>query len=864
MLKIAVILLAGASFLFSQSNTWVKVTGRQVGSWGFPALAYAANTDEFVLTLGQQPSPGVYHIQVFSHALGKWINALPSDTLYGSAATDNALDSAAGKWADSTGTAYGYGYNKGIAGFGWRFGWRTVQGYLRPNTSSDAKALRAYSQFCYNSTDGKIYFFVNNMTFTYAPLTRRWDTLPVHEHPNGTTPYNDAWNGEHFLKWGSICYDAYNHEVVLLGGGGIDQPQGSPGGTWTFSPAANLWTKLDLVEQPGPRAHSPMAYDPVNRKIVLFGGDHLDCLMNETWVYDCVTRTWSKKNPAMRPRPRAGHALVYLPKSGKIVMLGGYRYEANQAAEFEMWTYDVSADAWALVKRFSQGTEWPKLATLNPAYCGLVAADGGDTLVSLTDSTASIYGFSPQTLLMACDPAVTDAGGTATYGVTKDTVALRGTWTNPSWYTDGVAAPDTAAQEAKLRGLVPGTWTLMSPPKAPAGDRTWGTAVLDPDRDLFMRWSGGHAAYCGTDVPQYSIHEDRWTLGYWPEFPMEYDGNNECNPGTITFNSRPFLSGHTRRCYAYDVNLHRMIAVVNWHTYLYNPDSMDWEKGVHIHNAENYSADRGGCVLTTPHGPYGYFNALSHLFSPDSLHWRRLPQAGTLPGWSIDASGAAYDSKRDRIVHTYNSYGNTVNPARLYEYDFSTGAARQLFPQDSALATGGSVYRECVYLPGPDIVLFLFPKGSDLLAYDCAGNRWVTVPVSNTVTSVMNGIGAGMMYDSKRDLVWLTTNASANYALRLDSAALRGELNRKAHEAVALTVSPTPFNPSTTIILPEAGERVLLHVFAADGRCVADLSKQAARSNRVSWQAARLPSGIYVIRLVAGNKTWRTKAVLLK
>ena len=41
-----------------------------------------------------------------------------------------------------------------------------------------------------------------------------------------------------------------------------------------------------LDAEPAPRALSPIAYDAKSRLFVLFGGDHLDYMTNDTWVFD--------------------------------------------------------------------------------------------------------------------------------------------------------------------------------------------------------------------------------------------------------------------------------------------------------------------------------------------------------------------------------------------------------------------------------------------------------------------------------------------------------------------------------------------------------------------------------------------------
>jgi hypothetical protein len=842
------VIFALAGLGFGQANTWTQITGNDIGSWRYCGLLYAPNTNEYIVTMGNQNESGAdcpFNVQVFTHTLGKWINALPHDTLYG-------------KWADSTGYAFGNGRtgNQVFGTYYWAI--RTIEGYLRVNNGA-FKTARAYQQFCYNSDDGKFYYYINNTTFTYDPATRRWDTLSVNTHPN-------AGAAEGYLKWSSLCYDPVNQEIVLFGGGAIDASNGSPG-TWILDPATSTWTKQNPAVEPGPRAHAPLVYDPVNQVIVMFGGDHLDHLLNETWVYDCATRTWSKQNPAVRPSPRAGHAMLYMPKSRKIVMMGGYRYTANQSNEFEMWRYDAAANDWSLIKRFGSGDTWPKLSPIRPAFAGVVTVDTNDVVIALADTAPSQYYFTPRTYRMTCDPTVTDASGTTTYGMTADTVELRGGWTNPSWFLEGVTTPDTAANEAFLRTLPLHTWTALSPPKKPqSAYRAWGTTVLDPDRDLFLKWSGGHVAHCGTDVPEYSPHNNRWNIGYIPEWPLEYNGDNQSSPANRTFNGRPFMPMHTVKSYAYDVNLHRMVHAIFMHTHIYNPDIMDWDTTVHIHNPFGAGYNTGLCA--TARGAYclwyANYTARSFLFDADSLKWDLLPQTGTLPGFYADNSTVVYDSMRDRIIAVQ---GRSSEIARVYEYVFSSGQANRLYPADSSLATGDDRYRDCAYLPNLDIILFQIRQGSNNLALDLANNQWVQVPISGFV-STMNDRGTGMMYDPKRNLVWISDHNCNNYAARLDSATVRAELNRKAHERVSLTVSPNPFYPAAALILPSIpGKKkglITLRIYSADGRCVADLSNEAAHARKVAWHASNLASGVYVVKFSAGGKIWKKKAILVR
>jgi hypothetical protein len=855
MSKKLIITLALATLLFPQANTWTKTAGRMAGNGYMPLLLYSPETKEYVLNFGELSEEGLnclYQVLVYDPA-GRWINALPHDSLYGSASVNDSVDAAAGNWADSTGYAYGNG-RVGRPVFGTYFWtWGTIDGYLRP--SSVHTNARVYGQGCYNSDDGKFYYYLNNITVSYDPATRLFDTISVSSHPN-----SGGLDG--FLKWGSMVYDAYNQEILLFGGGALDQPYGSPM-TCTFNPATRTWTRLSLSTQPGPRANAPMVYDPVNQVIVLFGGDHMDYCMNDTWIYHCATRTWEKKMPAVSPKPRAGHGLYYLPKQGKIALMGGYLYSTDQRSEFEIWTYDVSANTWGLVKRFASGDVWPKNLTMYSPMNYLSACDTGDNIIALADTAPSIYNFSPATFRLACDASTIDAGGTATYGSRSDTVTYRtDPHYTPAWCTEGVAPPDTAANEAVLRGLPLQTWTLITPPKSMSFmNRTWGTTILDTDRDQFIKWSGGHVAWCGTNVDHYRIAENRWAMSYVPEFPMEWNRYNNPNPGPFTFSGRPFMPVHTVKSYAYDVNLHKMVYAYNNHTWIYDPDKMDWDS-VNIHNPWGGGWGYRSGIVNTPHGAFNWFGdayrpCRPYLFDTTLMNWRALPSTGDpFPGFYADANGVAYDSQRDRVLY----FGvNTV-----YAYSFGDSTCTRLYPADSAIVTSDNRYRDCVYLPNQDVVLIQIRLSGGNLAYDCAANRWISYPVTN-YQSGMNDRGTGLMYDPKRNLVWLSTAYQNTYVMRPDSA-LTGIARTPvlSEETTALAVSPNPFNPAVSIRL-KGGLRhaASLKVFDLCGRLCADLSGRV-KKGRAVWNASGLASGVYVLCAEKGKTVLRRKIVLSK
>jgi hypothetical protein len=78
---------------------------------------------------------------------------------------------------------------------------------------------------------------------------------------------------------------------------------------------------------------------------------------------------------------------------------------------------------------------------------------------------------------------------------------------------------------------------------------------------------------------------------------------------------------------------------------------------------------------------------------------------------------------------------------------------------------------------------------------------------------------------------------------------------------------PNPFNPSTTIQydLPEAAT-VRITVFDALGRLVESMviGHRSAGRYKVTWDADRVPSGVYIVRLVAGAFAQTRRILLLR
>ena len=487
-----------------------------------------------------------------------------------------------------------------------------------------------------------------------------------------------------------------------------------------------------LDAEPAPRALSPIVYDARSKRFVIFGGDHLDYMTNDTWVFEPARKRWEHRLPKFAPPPRANHTLTAVG-DGKVKLSGGFTHNnidiwymgpLYQLCDDGDWTYDIAADTWT-----------------------------------------------------------SEAG---TKGVEPDQRVYRSGAFLPDYFMEG-DRPDAAANEARLKALPVNTWVAMHPPRKPRVNRDWGSACIAPDFDLLLRWSGGHYAHGGSDVPMYHFATNRWELPFPIEFPLGQCYSNTSYPTGWNFNRRPWVSGHTYKSFGYDPTGKLMVFTGHnpW-SYLFDPQVGDWvgrskKPGLMSYDSSFYTLTlcSSGKDLYCWGGQYGQAIGM-YRWRPETKNWERLKTTGVkLPGPECDHSGLAFDAGRHRLILFPKKYTD-----RLYTLDCSTNVLAELKPGGAnASAATLSFWRELAYLPDADAVLVvgssLAPAGGGKdairpsLAYDCHKNAWVVLNLGGTHPAGKGGrdVSQGSVYDAKRGLIWATDANSEVYALRLDMKA---------------------------------------------------------------------------------------------
>jgi hypothetical protein len=114
----------------------------------------------------------------------------------------------------------------------------------------------------------------------------------------------------------AMAYDGVNGKIILFGGndGAIRDD------TWLWD--GKQWAQQSPVHSPPARQGHAMAYDSAKHVVVLFGGDN-GGLMNDTWEWNGVD--WSPAPPTYTfpPAGRRNFGMAYESDCGRIVIFGG-------------------------------------------------------------------------------------------------------------------------------------------------------------------------------------------------------------------------------------------------------------------------------------------------------------------------------------------------------------------------------------------------------------------------------------------------------------------------------------------------------------------------------------------------------------
>lgn len=189
---------------------------------------------------------------------------------------------------------------------------------------------RYHQSMVYHDAGNKIVMFggywVAADTWVYEPGRNTWSQMMPEIHPER-------------LYGHAMAYDSDTEKIVLFGGRTYDHGWRNRDRTWLYDLASNTWSEVFPAEKPSPRYYQDMVYDPVTKKMVLFGGND-GHYRRDTWTYDVVNNVWTEVERNSLPAARAYASMVYDEEIGRVMMYGGHYYDWN------VWLYDTTGNEW--------------------------------------------------------------------------------------------------------------------------------------------------------------------------------------------------------------------------------------------------------------------------------------------------------------------------------------------------------------------------------------------------------------------------------------------------------------------------------------------------------------------------------------
>jgi hypothetical protein len=263
------------------------------------------------------------------------------------------------------------------------------------------------------------------------------------------------------------AYDPISKKIVVFGG---TNGQNYLGDTYTFD--GTTWSKVETKVAPQARAAAMMAYDRKIHKLVLFGGTYGLVRLSDTWLWDGASSTWTQANPKTVPPGAAGPILFTDPLNGRVDMFGG-----NRGMFYSRDTFQWTGENWRLLKLNETKSPYPRMASViaqDPIRKNVVLFGGiSDNWVVQNTWTWDGAKWTQQNPATQPPPLYYATGGFDP--VLKEVVVFGGgseaVDQNTTWAWDGT------------------NWTKLSPAKHPSAREGLGT-VWDPLNRQFLIFDG--------------------------------------------------------------------------------------------------------------------------------------------------------------------------------------------------------------------------------------------------------------------------------------------------------------------------------------------------------------------------------------
>ena len=141
-----------------------------------------------------------------------------------------------------------------------------------------------------------------------------------------------------------MVYDPVNERVLLFGGALWEDRYTFYDDLWSYDYSTNTWIQIDDGSGPQGRFNFMMVYIPVHHQLFLFGGFSATDRISDTWMYDITDNRWTRLRHENSPSHRSDAAIAYDPENDVVILTDGYARDDSHPQD--TWVYDFETNNW--------------------------------------------------------------------------------------------------------------------------------------------------------------------------------------------------------------------------------------------------------------------------------------------------------------------------------------------------------------------------------------------------------------------------------------------------------------------------------------------------------------------------------------
>ncbi|CAE6963215.1 unnamed protein product [Symbiodinium sp. CCMP2592] len=190
-------------------------------------------------------------------------------------------------------------------------------------------------------------------------------------------------------RWGhAAVWDAHSRSMLVFGGRFQVTFYDD---VWQFRSEDSAWRQLPALAKSSARAYHTAILDPVERAVLVFGGESGSQVLEDLQRYSLADGQWSKSG-ATGPGARSRHTAVWVPTTRSMLVFGGW---TGQQYLDGLCSYDASAGTWA---ELSAAGSWPTAraghaAAWDPVSMSMLVMGGITNVSNDLSYDASIYNY---------------------------------------------------------------------------------------------------------------------------------------------------------------------------------------------------------------------------------------------------------------------------------------------------------------------------------------------------------------------------------------------------------------------------------------------------------------------------------------